>query len=47
MIVLREGGMADFGSHEELLRRCAVYQEAWSQQQEQAAAEPAAAEVAS
>ncbi|MCK6517784.1 ABC transporter ATP-binding protein/permease [Myxococcota bacterium] len=47
VIVLREGGMADFGSHEELLRRCAVYQEAWSQQQEQAAAEPAAAEVAS
>ncbi|MCK6522880.1 ABC transporter ATP-binding protein/permease [Myxococcota bacterium] len=46
VLVLQDGALADFGSHEELLRRCAVYQEAWSQQQEHNA-EPSAAEVAS
>lgn len=41
VLVLRDGALADFGSHEELLRRCEVYQEAWSEQQ------AVAAEVAS
>jgi ATP-binding cassette subfamily B protein len=51
VLVLQDGGLADFGTHEELLRRCQAYQEAWSEQQEHAvepsAVEPSAVEVAS